>query len=127
MNQNQVFEWNGATFTVKPSTIRDEIQKETIAWKLSEAGINANDDPLLLMRFLNCITQTEITGAIGYEPPAATDTPADLRASFEAWCNLPGDLYRDWRDAVQAANADPVAPELTPEVDADTLKKDQTS
>ncbi len=127
MNDTQMFEWGGATITVHPSTIRDEINKETIAWKLSDAGINANDNPLLFMRFLNCVTQSVIAGDIGYVPPAATDSPDDLRASFEAWSNLPGDLYRDWRDAIQAVNADPVAPELTPEVDAEALKKDPTS
>lgn len=127
MKNEQQFEWNGATLTVRPSTIRDEIHKENIAWKLMDAGINAQDDPQVFWRFLNCVTQTEIDGDIGYVPPAATDSPDDLLASFEAWCSLPGDLYREWRDAIQAVNADPVAPELTPEVDAEALKKDPNS
>jgi len=122
MNSNQVFEWRGATFTVRPSTIGDEIDKDQIAWKLSESGINATDDPVKFMQFLYCVTQTEIDGDIGYEPPAATDSPDDLRASYEAFFKLPGGLYRTWRDSVNAVNADPVAPELRPEVTEDIKK-----
>lgn len=122
MKKSQTFEVPGGTITVKPATIRDGIHKDTLGWKLRDSGLDAQADPWSFMHFLECIVQSDIDGDIGYEPPAVTDSPADVRAAYEAFLNLPEGLWIPWRDAVVAVNKPTVPAELRPEVDEDVKK-----
>lgn len=122
MKNTQAFEWNGATVTVRPTTIRDEVAKQQIGFKLTESGVSESADALLIYYFVAFVVQSEIAGDIGWKPPASTDSPDDLRLAFDHWCDMDGELFRAWQDAIRAVNASPMPPELQPEAD-EAVKK----
>lgn len=113
-NETNLIEWNGATLTVAPATIRSEITKDRIMIALLDGGA----EQITAYRFAQCASQTAVDGDLDWQPPALT---ADsIQESFEAWLDLPGKLYRLWINAVDAVNAPTAPDELQAGFDAES-------
>lgn len=106
MKKKALIEWNGATLTVAPATIRSEIVKNQLYWRL----LDANAESAIAFQFAQLAAVTTVTGGdLEWQPPESL-TPEAIQESFAAWCEMPGELYHKWVNVFNALN-EPTAPE----------------
>jgi hypothetical protein len=93
------YEWGGARITVQSPTVRADNHAKIIGDYL------ANDDDALadtydIMRFADCVTSiAAIEGDLAFAPPSRKATREELRASFEAWLDMPKAFIEAWERA----------------------------
>lgn len=106
------FKWNGATITVRPGTARDIMQRRMIQARF----IDAVDDieRIALFTFTQVVTQTtSIDGDVPFALPAGYNVES-LRASLDAFLDMPQDLLLAWERALDAVDTPPGDPDLAP-------------
>lgn len=123
MKNTQSFEWGKGTITMRPGTIRDAIAKQWIGVQLGKAGLDTTENALDVYYFCQFVTQSEVTGDIGWKPPASTDSPADLLKAYEDWLAMDEDLFEKWVRKLNAINADKVPEEQQPALDDEAKKE----
>ena len=114
MSRQQSFDYANGRITVKPPTVRDDLNSEYVAVQLAGGqGGRAFNLALNYAKFLTSITV--VTGDVGFAIPSIDAPIEELKAGMEAWLDMPG-LLDQWRTAIALAQIHTKA-ELTPDVD----------
>ena len=93
------YEWNGARITLQSPTVRADNYAKIIGDYLVGED-DALADTYDIMRFADCVTSiVAIEGELAFTPPSRRATREELRASFEAWLDMPKSFIEAWEHA----------------------------
>jgi hypothetical protein len=101
----RTFTHGSITVTVRRAKVRERLAVSVVHSKLEEV-------PFFERHFFaRALTQSTVTG-MQWATPA--DNAATLRAVFDAWMELDGDVWDAWQDALTGVDAPPNDPDLLP-------------
>lgn len=114
MNLTRAFEWNGATITVRRSTIGDRLAIHVISRHLM-VDAESEVERYQVAVFAEYVQRSTVAGDLGFAFPSSTATAKELHAAMAAFLQMDEALYYQWENALTEVNAAPNAPALTPD------------
>lgn len=112
--RSQSFEENGIRITVRPETIEDALDTDMLTFQIGTVG-SAREN-FKRARFIQLVLISTVEGELGFAWPSADSSVRELLEAYEQWKQLPANLIRQWAAAIEAVNATPNDPNLTPAV-----------
>src|SRR5688572_22909861 len=110
--RSQTFTEQGATITVRAETIEDALDVDMLSYQMG-AGTTAKEI-YKRTQFLRLVQTSTVDGDLGFDWPSPDASAEALLAAYEAWKQQPASLIRRWALAIEAVNASPNDPDLTP-------------